>query len=180
MKRICLRMAAGDLLLLRKLSGRRATVAGYLLYLVREMREHKRHRQKKEQHLPYHPFREIREYKEFKPHKVSFRIRVDDLKSLNEFTKRYRRKYSEKLTKSEVICFAHDVFRWMGSVQQERVMEDEKNDHGHDGRTQKIAVSWSDLGHYPTKEKPKRGTVRIALYNLLRNDKFKNLVAEGS
>ena len=166
--RVCFRMKNGDIKLLNDLSKGEVSLGTCLHYIVnRTIRIYR----KKGGYLPMWTERLI---VGFKPHsKITFAVRDLDCHNMDIFTRQYKVKYSEKVTKSEIVALAYHLFKRMGLRRQEVARIREKKEGKSRGGSKKISVSFSYAGrNYWEKHEPSPTELRAALYSLLRSKKF--------
>jgi hypothetical protein len=170
--RICFRIKNGDIKVLNDLSKGEVSLGTCLHYIIN--RTMGIYRKKDGETF----VRQNRLIKGYKPHsKITFTVRHLDCRSMDIFMRQYRIKYSEKLTKSEIVALAYHLFKRMGLRRQEVARIREKKEGKGRGRSKKISVSFSyESKNYWETHEPSPTELRAALYSLLRSKKFWALV----
>jgi hypothetical protein len=174
--RICFRMKNKDIEFLKDLSKGEANLTLCLHYLIRRtIRIY--HREGRESSMwvkrlihGYHPHS-----------KKTFTVRDFDCRKMDEFTDRYKAKYDEKLTRSEIVALAYHLFKRRGKHRQQVALNREKKEGKSRGRSKKISVSFSYEGrNYWEEYEPSPTDLRAALYSLLKSKRFWALVDVNS
>ncbi len=178
--RICLRLTKGDLKFLRDITRRPATMGDYLYYLIRAMRGFRMEVRRKNGQLisENKPIRfPIPLIRKYEPHKkMTMAIRMNDYKKIIEFMQGYARKYSEKITKSEIVVLAYHLFKHKSERERNQILLVEKRKGKSRGYLKKISFSFSDIGYYPQKIKPRHRELKAAVYHLLGEKKWESLI----
>jgi hypothetical protein len=168
--RICLRLTEGDLRIVKILL-RKETIGDCLKLLIPKESDLQPVTSSADM-VPVNRF----EIEQYRPHrKITFGIRTDDYRRLNEFMDRYGAKYHpEKLTRSEVVIFAYHLFKRATWKEQQKSLKDEGKKRGS---FKKISISFSNIGYRcPMIDKPETKELRAALYYVLNSKKFNDLV----
>ncbi len=174
--RVCFRMKAADLKLLGCLSKGEMHLDECLHYLIRRT-------------IKIYPKKQGEDSRwvkrlivAYKPHwQITFSVREMDCRNMDEFIERYEKKYSEKVTRSEIVALAYHLFKRMRLSHQEEAKIRERREGKERGRGKKISVSFSYEGklHWK-KHNPPLGSLRAALHSVLGSNKFWGLVGLNS
>ncbi len=161
-QRLCLRIAFADLEFLKNISKPGVTLSDSLSYVIGRVKGSK-----------------TEEWSQgYKPHlKRTFGIPIEDYRIMEEAIREYRLKYSEKLSTSEIVALAYHILKKMSGLEQVNVSRLERAGRSTRGNLKKISVSIASSGFaYEKRPEPTRSNLRLALYSLLRNEKFRSLV----
>ena len=170
--RICFRMTEGDLRFVKMLSGKE-TIGDYLRLLIPKESYFERLASSADV-IPVNRFG-IEQYRQHR--KIIFGVRMEDYMKLNEFIGRYTAKYSEKLTRSEVVVFAYHLFKRATWKEQQQFLRCQKEEGKKKGGFKKVSISFSNMGYRcPIVDKPKTEELRAALYFVLNSKRFNGLV----
>ena len=173
--RICLRLTEGDLRFLRMIRGKEPI--GNDLGLLIPSKSYFERGISSTDAVPVNRF----EIEQYRPHrKITLGVRMEDYMGLNKFIGRYTSKYSEKLTRSEVIVFAYYLFKRATWKEQQKSLRCEKEEGKKRGNFKKMSIAFSNMGYrVPIVDKPKTEELRAALYYVLNSKKFNDLVGNG-
>jgi hypothetical protein len=109
--------------------------------------------------------------------KITMGIRVKDYEELGEMMKRYHMKYSEKISRSEVMKLGYSRFRRLSKKQRDRLLSREKKDRSR-GSLRKVSLSLS-FERWKIDWNPKVlvPELRASLYYLLRSKKLEGFLS---
>ncbi len=167
--RICLRLTEGDLRMVKILVDKE-TIGDCLKLLIPKESDLETPTSSADV-VPVNGF----EIEQYRPHrKITLGVRMEDYMRLNEFIDRYASKYSEKLTRSEVVVFAYHLFKRATWKEQQKSLKAESKKRGN---FKKISISFSNMGYRcPMVDKPETKELRAALYFVLNSKRFNGLV----